>query len=99
MPFLVVEYKQKTTIKRGLIKRGLWQNFQQMRNTAIRYDVPEIHGLLTNYDEWRFSRYSLRQERALGAQNASKCFVAAFPIRLGSLESWMRLVGTLASLA
>jgi len=40
----------------------LEQNFKQLRNTCIQYNLQEACGVLTNYRQWIFTRYDMSKE-------------------------------------
>jgi len=38
------------------------QNFKQLRNVCIKNSLPYCNGVLTNFKQWYFTRYSLSRE-------------------------------------
>ena len=38
------------------------QLLQQLRHLSLEYNVPELYGTLTNYQEWYFVKYNQKSE-------------------------------------
>lgn len=60
-PLYVIEVK-RTEGKKSLLLTELDQHFRQLRYICIQHSLPFVNGVITDYKDWYFTRFSLSKE-------------------------------------
>ena len=60
-PLLIVEVK-RTEKKNATFKTELEQHFEQLRFICIEHQLSGVHGLITDFKDWRFTHFDFSRE-------------------------------------
>lgn len=61
LPLYVIEVK-RTDGKKSSLLTELDQHFKQLRYICIQHGLPFVNGVITDYKDWYFTRFSLSRE-------------------------------------
>lgn len=88
-PLYAIEAKKFEGAETNELFLSLPQHFRQLRHICIKYSLPFCNGVLTNFHQWYFVRYSLSHEiRESSEQSHKKSFEVSKPYSLFSLLAY-----------